>query len=375
MTDLNVPEGDRATTSSDRRAKARHADYKARTFSVIELLAFLLGLAIFLYPLIAAYMNYGGTTREIDDYDRIVDSLSPAQRREMWKEAKQYDEDLGKPTLRDPFKYKEIQEPLGRYSKILNVDGKGMMAYVEIPKIGVKLPIRHGTTDDVLDKGIGHIATTHVPTDNRTIHSVVTGHTGEVGHILFDNLTQMRIGDVFQIRVLDRHMSYKVDQIKVILPTDVSALQPVEGTNYVTLLTCTPYGINSHRLIIRGRYVGDDVPVTQPTGAPNWMLWVLFVLFVLSAVGWYVSLGKRRKCRSQLAELAALASTDAGGGGADVDHQEASSAGTVGGLGAAVPDRNDEPPGRSSSEGEVDSAGVERESEDGGGSDGRSAST
>lgn len=374
MTDTDGPAGTLTSASLGTRAEARHADYKGRRFGFIELLAFLIGLAIFLYPLVAAYMNYGGTSREIDDYDRIVNSLTPVQRREMWKDAKQYDEDLGKPTLRDPFKYKEVKDPLGRYSKILNVDGKGMMAYVEIPKIGVKLPIRHGTTDDVLDKGIGHIATTHVPTDNRTIHSVITGHTGEVGHIFFDNLTQMRIGDVFQIRVLDRHMSYRVDQIKVILPTDVSALQPEEGSNYVTLLTCTPYGINSHRLIIRGRYVGDDVPVTQPTGAPNWMLWVLFVLFALSAVGWYISLNKRRQCRSQLERLAAVASTGIGGGGFDVDRRGAPAVGAVDGIGAEASEGDSAPPDGPSPRADEGSRGVECEPKEGRGPDDRSAS-
>lgn len=282
---------------------ARHMARSQRRFGIIEILAFLIGLGIFLYPLVAAYLNYAETTQAVDTYDDIVNRLTPAQRQKMWRDAKQYDEDLGKPTLRDPFKYKEVKEPLGRYSKILNVDGKGMMAYVEIPKINVKLPIRHGTTDDVLRDSVGHIATTHVPTDNRTIHAVVTGHTGEVGHMLFDNLTQLKKGDVFQIRVLKKRMSYQVDQIKVILPTEVDALQPVEGSNYVTLLTCTPYGINSHRLIIRGKYIGDDVPPTQPKGAPVYMLWVLLGLMALCLIAWYNLSVRRKKCRHRIASL------------------------------------------------------------------------
>lgn len=303
------------TAAASKQAKNNgKASKSGRGFGLLETLAFLIGLAIFLYPLLAAYVNYSKDSAAVDNYDQIVDALSPAQRKAMWRDAKKYDEELGKPTLRDPFKYKEVKEPLGRYYKILNVDGKGMMAYVEIPKINVKLPVRHGTSDAVLKDGTGHIATTHVPTDNRTIHAVITGHTGEVGYMLFDNLTQLRKGDVFQIRVLKRHMSYKVDQIKVILPTDVSALQPIQNSNYVTLLTCYPYGVNSHRLIVRGHYIGDDVPPTQPEGAPIYMVWVLLALFAASLVGWYLLSRRRRSCRQDLEQMEHLVSRATGSG-------------------------------------------------------------
>ena len=294
--------------------KGRKITKTGRGFGLLETLAFLIGLAIFLYPLLAAYVNYYQDSSAMDNYDQIVEALSPAQRRAMWRDAKKYDEELGKPTLRDPFKYKEVKEPLGRYYKTLNVDGKGMMAYVEIPKINLRLPVRHGTSDAVLKDGTGHIATTHVPTDNRTIHSVITGHTGEVGYMLFDNLTQLRKGDVFQVRVLKRHMSYKVDQIKIILPTDVSALQPVQNSNYVTLLTCYPYGVNSHRLIVRGHYIGDDVPPTQPEGAPIYMVWVLLALFFACLVGWYLLSRRRRNCRHDLEQMEHLESQATGPG-------------------------------------------------------------
>ena len=297
-----------ANASQSVKTSGRTASKSGRGFGLLETLAFLIGLGIFLYPLLAAYVNYSENSAAVDNYDQIVAALSPAQRRAMWHDAKQYDDELGKPTLRDPFKYAEVKEPLGRYYKILNVDGKGMMAYVDIPKINVKLPVRHGTSDEVLRDGTGHIATTHVPTDNRTIHAVITGHTGEVGYMLFDNLTQLRKGDVFQIRVLTRHMSYKVDQIKVIKPTDVSALQPVQNSNYVTLLTCYPYGINSHRLIVRGHYIGDDVPPTRPKGAPLYMVWVLLALFAACLLGWYLLSRRRRNCRRDLEQMEHLGS-------------------------------------------------------------------
>ena len=174
-----------------------------------------------------------------------------------------------------------------------------MMAYIQIPKINVKLPVYHGTSDPILAKGTGHVATTHLPTDNKTVHSVITGHTGLVGHIFFDNLTQMKKGDTFEVRVLTHHLTYKVDSITVIWPTQVKALQPVSNHNYVTLLTCTPYGINDHRLLVRGKFVGESKPLTQPTGLPLWYLW-LFLLMVLLCVIAEIACRKRRNRNKRL---------------------------------------------------------------------------
>ncbi|WP_161522260.1 class C sortase [Bifidobacterium xylocopae] len=277
--------------------QGQHAGARIKWRSLTDLLIFLIGLGIFMYPLVASYVNYQDASASIDAYDSIVSHLTPAQKAKMWKQAKQYDEALGKPTLRDPFRYHKLKYPVNLYNHTLNVDGKGMMAYVDIPKISVKLPVYHGTSDEVLLKGTGHIATTHIPTDNRTQHGVITGHTGAVGHILFDNLTQMKKGDIFQVRVLDHHLSYKVDQIRVILPSDVRNLQPVEGRNYVTLLTCTPYGINSHRLLVRGRYIGEGIAPTQPKGAPKWVLWVLLVALLITALLMNMVTRKRRQVR------------------------------------------------------------------------------
>lgn len=274
---------DKAAPDTPKKGSEHGKAHRFDWHNVIEFLAFLIGLAIFLYPLIASYVNYSRQTAAIDDYDRIVAQLTPAQREKMWRDAKAYDIELSKPHLRDPFSTKSLRAPLDRYWKTLDVDGHGMMAYVEIPKIHVKLPVYHGTSDAVLAKGTGHIATTHLPTDNKTIHSVITGHTGLVGHIFFDNLTQMKIGDTFEVRVLTHHLTYRVDSITVIWPTQVQALQPVAGHNYVTLLTCTPYGVNDHRLLVRGKFIGESKPLTQPSGLPLWVLW-LFLIMVLICV-------------------------------------------------------------------------------------------
>ncbi|BDR53959.1 class C sortase [Bombiscardovia apis] len=294
--------------------KPGHAGRSVKWRTLVDVLIFLIGLGIFLYPLTAAYLNYQAASKAIDTYDSIVSNLTEAQKAAMWQDAKKYDVELGKPTLRDPFKYHKIKSPVERYNKTLDVDGKGMMAYVEIPKISVKQPVYHGTNDDTLLKGTGHIATTHIPTDNPTLHGVITGHTGAVGHIFFDNLTQMKKGDIFQIRVLDHRMSYEIDQIKTIMPNDVRNLQPVEGRNYVTLLTCTPYGINSHRLIVRGHFIGEDIPATQPPGAPKWVLWIFLLALLIDAMLMHVVTLKRRKCRIAIAQIRRSYGLDPGRG-------------------------------------------------------------
>lgn len=280
-----MDDGNAAPTTPDvpKKGSEHGRAHRFDWHNIIEALAFLVGLTIFLYPLIASYVNYSQQTQAIDNYDAIVSRLSPKVREKMWKDAKQYDVELGRPRLRDPFSTRSLRAPLDRYWKTLDVDGHGMMAYVEIPKIHVKLPVYHGTSDKVLAKGTGHIATTHLPTDNKTVHSVITGHTGLVGHIFFDNLTQVKKGDTFEVRVLTHHLTYKVDSITVIWPTQVKALQPIADKNYVTLLTCTPYGVNDHRLLVRGHYIGESKPLTKPTGLPLWVLW-LFLLMVLLCV-------------------------------------------------------------------------------------------
>ncbi|BDR53566.1 hypothetical protein KIM372_14730 [Bombiscardovia nodaiensis] len=259
-----------------------------------------LGIGIFTYPLAINYANYRQQTQAINTYERQVAKLTPQEVARMWADAVQYNVDLGTPTLKDPFTYQGVAPPLDRYLDTLNVDGEGMMAYLEAPKIQMKLPIYHGTSDQVLLKGGGHIVTTQLPTSQTSVHPVLTGHTGSIGHLFFDNITQLREGDIFQLTVLNRHMSYRVDQIKIIEPTDTSAIQPEYGKNWVTLLTCYPYGINSHRYLVRGEYIGDNVAPTRSPGVPIWVLWALLITLLLASIGAWLLLARRRECSHEL---------------------------------------------------------------------------
>lgn len=343
---------DRKIAERSEIGKPEHAGRSLKWRSWIDLIVFLIGLGVFLYPLVSAYVNYQQSFKSIDAYESIVAQLTPEQKAAMWQDAKKYDIELGKPTLRDPFKYRKIKSPVERYNKTLDVDGKGMMAYVDIPKISVKLPVYHGTNDDTLLEGTGHIATTHIPTDNPTLHGVITGHTGSVGHIFFDNLTQLRKGDIFQVRVLDHNMSYKVDQIKVISPSDVRNLQPVEGRNYVTLLTCTPYGINTHRLLVRGHYIGENVPPTQPQGSPKWMLWVFLLLLLLTAIVMHFVTVKRRKCQMAIALIRRSYGLDPERGDWPLPTQGQGSGRATAAL-ASQSDNNTQPPDSSKAKGSL----------------------
>ena len=274
-------------SDADVSPKTKQAKNKAKqglVGNIVTAIVFMLGLAIFLYPLVINYLNYREQAAAIEGYDAVVAQLTPDQIQTMWNEAIDYNIDLGTPTLKDPFQYKNVAPPLDRYAKTLNVDGQGMMAYLDAPKINLSMPVYHGTSDEVLLDGAGHIATTQLPTTQASVHPVLTGHTGESGHIFFDNIPQLEEGDVFQLTVLNRHMSYQVDSITIIEPTDTSALQPELGKNRITLLTCYPYGINDHRYLVRAQYIGDNVAPTPSTGVPIWVMWLILIALLITAI-------------------------------------------------------------------------------------------
>ena len=268
------------TSHSSRRKRAR----QGLIGNIVTAIVFLIGLSIFVYPLFINYFNYREQAAAIEGYDAVVAKLTPEEIQAMWNEAIDYNIDLGTPSLKDPFQYKNVEPPLDRYAKTLNVDSKGMMAYLDVPKINLKMPVYHGTSDEVLLQGAGHIATTQLPTTQASVHPVLTGHTGETGHIFFDNITQLEKGDIFQLTVLNRHMSYQVDSISIIKPTDTQALQPELGKNRITLLTCYPYGINDHRYLVRAQYIGDNVAPTAPSGVPVWVMWLLLIALLITAI-------------------------------------------------------------------------------------------
>ena len=221
---------------------------------IIPILIVLFGFALLSYPFISNYIFEKSAGSTIKSYEKQTKTYDQKQKNKAFQEAKEYNEDLTKSAvqLTDPFKAKKSNGETMIYNNILNLDHSGVMGYLEIPCISVNLPIYHGTDAEILERGVGHLAASSIPVGGKSTHSVLTGHTGLSSAKLFTDLTEMKNDDLFFIHVLDRTLAYKVDQISVVKPEDTEKLQIIDGKDYVTLVTCTPYGVNDHRLLVRG---------------------------------------------------------------------------------------------------------------------------
>lgn len=251
-----------------------------RAFFALVLAA---GIACILYPVVTNIAYQLGAYNAVSTYDEAVARYTPEELDRLWADAYAYNAELAAPEVRDPFAYDEVVSPLDRYYHVLDPDGTGMMGVVEVPSIGLELPIYHGTADEILKKGAGHLATTALPIDGISLHPVITGHTGLPDKLLFTNLALVKEGAVFRVRVLDKAFSYKVVSVDVVEPDDTALLQPVEGEDRLSLLTCTPYGINSHRLLVTGvpTTEGDTIASARENLLP-WIVGGIIVIIVLT---------------------------------------------------------------------------------------------
>jgi sortase A len=220
--------------------------------TIIVAIIFLCGLSLFLYPTVSNLYNQYLNNKLIGDYKDAFTSATPEQFTEAKEDAVAYNENIGN---------NEKLEELGlTYENVLSVAENGVMGYIEIPKISVSLIIYHSIDEDVLQKGIGHVPETHLPIGGNNTHSVLAGHTGLPSAKLLTNIDHLKIGDRFYIHVLNEVLEYKIDDISVVEPSEVSRLNVISGKDCVTLVTCTPYGVNSHRLLVRGvRVSGADL--------------------------------------------------------------------------------------------------------------------
>lgn len=210
-------------------------------------LGFLVGISLLLYPAFSNYWNSKTQSRAIVDYESVLEHLKPEDYSAMFQAAYDYNRAL----YETDYPLMDYEEIPGYYDT-LTLPGSSIIGYVKIDKIGVELPIYHGTSDEVLNVGVGHIEGTSLPVGGENTHSVMSAHRGLPSAKLFTDLDRLEPGDTFQITVLDQVLTYQVDQVKVITPTEVEDLLIAEGKDYCTLFTCTPYGINTHRLLVRG---------------------------------------------------------------------------------------------------------------------------
>ena len=224
---------------------------QSRKSIIILLIMFFIGLSVLLYPGISSYWNSKTQSEAIIDYESMLSLYKPEDYSEIFEEADRYNSELAALTvpLREYTKIEDL------YWKTLDVSGTGMIGYVTVPKIGQELPLYHGTSDSVLSTAVGHFQGTSLPIGGETTHSVVSAHRGLPTAVLFTHLDRMEEGDIFFFTILDRTITYEVDQIRIVEPDDVSLIQIEDGEDYCTLLTCTPYGINTQRLLVRGHQV------------------------------------------------------------------------------------------------------------------------
>ena len=210
-------------------------------------IGFLVGICILLYPTLSDYWNSKTQSRAITDYESVLENLNPDDYDAVFESAHAYNKALYE-TDYPLMDYKKVSG----YNDALSVADNGMIAYLKIDSIGVELPIYHGTSDEVLNVGVGHLEGSSLPVGGENTHCVMSAHRGLPSSKLFTDLDRVEIGDTFQIVVLDQVLTYQVDFIKTIEPNDTSNLQIIDGGDYCTLFTCTPYGINTHRLLVRG---------------------------------------------------------------------------------------------------------------------------
>ncbi len=223
---------------------------KVLSFAIF-IFAVLTGLSFLLYPTVSDYINKLHQSKAIDEYVNEASSLEKSEYDKLLKEANEYNAD----TLNRVNPFVKTKSQNKTYEERLNITETGMMGYIEIPSINLNLPIYHGTSNNVLQRGIGHLDWTSLPVGGKNTHTVLSGHRGLPSAKLFTNLSDISVGDIFVIRVLNKTLTYRVDKILTVLPEDTSALQILEGEDLCTLVTCTPYGINTHRLLVRGHRV------------------------------------------------------------------------------------------------------------------------
>lgn len=244
---------------------------RSRKIWIILTIGFLIGVSVLLYPSFSNFWNSKTQSRAIVDYEAILQYMEPEDYSALFQAAYDYNDALYKTSfpLAD---YKQVPG----YMDALRVEGTSIIGYLKIDKIGVELPIYHGTSDDVLNRGVGHLEGSSLPVGGESTHSVMSAHRGLPSAKLFTDLDRLEMGDTFQVIILDQILTYQVDQIKIITPKEYEDLLIVDGMDYCTLFTCTPYGINTHRLLVRGIrietivekpviYVSNDAFRIEPT--------------------------------------------------------------------------------------------------------------
>jgi len=283
---------------------------KSKKRLLLLIFVFLIGAGVFAYPSVSQWYATKQSVLAVQTYENDIGFIPEEYYDEMWQEAVKYNEQLSGNAINDPFTKSSNPKLPSNYKNILNIDG--MMGFIEIPKIKARLPIYHGVEEEVLQKGVGHMEGSALPIGSEGGHVLLVGHTGLPNARIFTDLDQLAVGDQFNLRVLNKELVYQVDQIKVVEPDDVSELMTVRDGDYVTLITCTPYGINSHRLLVRGKHIytlTKEIRLNSYyfrwifVGGGNEKIFtvVFFILLGLNLILLLILINNRRKKRLNLA--------------------------------------------------------------------------
>lgn len=278
---------------------------KKNLSTILLTLVLLAGLALLLYPSVSDYVNSLHQSKAITGYAEQIAEMNTTEYAAIWSEATAYNESLSEQEQG----YHLSDEQLEHYTQTLNIDGKGVMGYIEIPSISVSLPIYHGTDEAVLQTSIGHLEWTSLPVGGASSHCVLSGHRGLPSAKLFTNLDKLVVGDMFILRVLDEVLTYEVDQILIVEPQEIDSLKIEDGKDYCTLVTCTPYGVNTHRLLVRGhrianqeeaitiRVTADAMQIEPIIVAPILAVPILLILMLMVLLGNGKGKDKRRNVK------------------------------------------------------------------------------
>lgn len=271
---------------------------KGKISTIILIVVFCVGLSLLLYPTVSDYWNSLHQTRAIARYTKQVDELNADVYEQLWQDAQNYNQTL----LNRANRYKMTEAERAEYESLLNVSGNGIIGYIQIEKINCTLPVYHGTAESALQIAVGHIEGTSLPVGGESTHCVISGHRGLPRAKLFTDLDKMEEGDTFTLHILNETLTYEVDQIRVVEPNEMENLDIEEGKDYCTLVTCTPYGINTHRLLVRGhrtenrRHMSADRITSDAMALETTTLLPLLVVpIVIILLLWLLMKTRRRK--------------------------------------------------------------------------------
>lgn len=316
-------------TAEERDQRIRKAQRRRRLFTILPPVLLVLGILVLLYPVIATYQNNLEQQRIAKAFSAEQTNLGPDVLKEQLARADEYNRQAAEAPILDP--WLESQRPntpqYADYLSQLNVNP--VMATVKVPSADISLPIYHGTETSTLEKGVGHLFGTALPVGGEGTHTVLTGHSGLGSATMFDHLNRVKVGDVFYIEVLGRHLKYKVTDIRTVLPNETESLNKVAGKDLATLITCTPYGINTHRLLVTGERVPmDDAQVAEesanvePAAVQTWMIAVvvgIIAVLIVTAVFWLFARKNRKKPEAEEGTAAVVSALSGSGEEAEIN--------------------------------------------------------